>query len=43
MNAYGCDVIVKRPDHYIFGACRTARELPPLLAELRRQLRPAMA
>jgi hypothetical protein len=38
MDEYGCDVIVKRPDFNIFGACRTAYELPALLAELRGQL-----
>lgn len=38
MNEYACDVIVKRPDHYIFGTCRKASEFPRLLAELRRQL-----
>lgn len=38
MDEYGCDVIVKRPDFYIFGACRSARELPALLADLRGQL-----
>ena len=39
MDEYGCDVIVKRPDYYIFGACRSARELPALIADLREQLR----
>jgi 2-polyprenyl-6-methoxyphenol hydroxylase-like FAD-dependent oxidoreductase len=38
MDEYGCDVIVKRPDFYIFGACPTARELPALIADLREQL-----
>jgi len=38
MDEYGCDVIVKRPDYYIFGACPTLRDLPALLADLRRQL-----
>jgi len=38
MDAYGCDVIVKRPDFYIFGACPTLRELPALIADLRDQL-----
>ena len=38
MDEYGCDVIVKRPDYYIFGACPTPRELPALIAELRGQL-----
>jgi len=38
MDAYGCDVILKRPDYTIFGACPTARELPALLADLREQL-----
>ena len=38
MDEYGCDVIVKRPDHYIFGACPSARELPALIADLREQL-----
>jgi hypothetical protein len=39
MDEYGCDVVVKRPDFYIFGACPTARELPALIADLREQLR----
>ena len=38
MDAYGCDIIVKRPDFSIFGACRTAAELPVLMTDLRRQL-----
>ena len=38
MDEYGCDVIVKRPDYYIFGACRSAHELPALFADLREQL-----
>jgi hypothetical protein len=39
MDEYGCDIIIKRPDHYIFGACRNAGELPALMADLRDQLR----
>jgi 2-polyprenyl-6-methoxyphenol hydroxylase-like FAD-dependent oxidoreductase len=39
MDEYGCDVIVKRPDFYIFGACRTSAELPALLTDLRTQIR----
>jgi hypothetical protein len=39
MDEYGCDVIVKRPDYYVFGACPSARELPALIADLREQLR----
>jgi 2-polyprenyl-6-methoxyphenol hydroxylase-like FAD-dependent oxidoreductase len=39
MDEYGCDVIVKRPDYTIFGACRTIGDLPALLADLRDQLR----
>jgi 2-polyprenyl-6-methoxyphenol hydroxylase-like FAD-dependent oxidoreductase len=38
MDEYGCDVIVKRPDFAIFGACPTARELPALIADMREQL-----
>jgi len=38
MDAYGCDVIVKRPDYYLFGACPSLDDLPGLLAELRSQL-----
>jgi len=38
MDEYGCDVVVKRPDYYIFGACPTVRELPALIADLREQL-----
>lgn len=39
MDEYGCDVIVKRPDQYIFGACPSVAELPVLIADLREQLR----
>ena len=38
MDEYGCDVIVKRPDYYIFGACPTVKDLPALIADLRMQL-----
>src|SRR6185312_13864336 len=38
MDEYNSDIIVKRPDFYIFGTCRNAQELPALLGELRRQL-----
>ena len=38
MDEYGCDIIVKRPDHYIFGTCR-AGGLAALVADLRAQLR----
>jgi 2-polyprenyl-6-methoxyphenol hydroxylase-like FAD-dependent oxidoreductase len=37
MDEYGCDVLVKRPDHYLFGACGMA-QLPVMLADLRAQL-----
>jgi 2-polyprenyl-6-methoxyphenol hydroxylase-like FAD-dependent oxidoreductase len=37
MDEYGCDVLVKRPDHYLFGACR-AGDLGAMLADLRAQL-----
>jgi 2-polyprenyl-6-methoxyphenol hydroxylase-like FAD-dependent oxidoreductase len=38
MDEYGCDVIVKRADYYIFGAGATLSDLPGLLADLRGQL-----
>lgn len=38
MDEYDCDVIVKRPDYTIFGACPTARELPALIGGMRGQL-----
>jgi len=38
MDQYGCDVVVKRPDYYIFGACPAVRDLPALIAEMRGQL-----
>jgi hypothetical protein len=38
MDEYGCDVIVKRPDFYIFGAAKTLSGLPALIADLRLQL-----
>ena len=41
MDEYGCDIIVKRPDYHIFGACRTAQDLPALLSDMREQLRPS--
>jgi hypothetical protein len=37
MDEYGCDVLVKRPDHYLFGACKAA-DLSAVLADLRAQL-----
>jgi hypothetical protein len=43
MDEYGCDVIVKRPDYYIFGACRTVGDLPALIADMRDQLRTGRA
>jgi 2-polyprenyl-6-methoxyphenol hydroxylase-like FAD-dependent oxidoreductase len=38
MDEYGCDVILKRPDYTIFGACPTLKELPALIGNLRAQL-----
>jgi hypothetical protein len=38
MDEYACDVIVKRPDHYIFAACPSAADLPAIMADLREQL-----
>ena len=38
MDEYRCNVIVKRPDFNIFGACPTVSELPALMADLRDQL-----
>ncbi len=38
MDEYGCAILVKRPDHYLFGGCRTARDLPALIADVRAQL-----
>jgi len=38
MDEYACDVIVKRPDYYIFGACPGVQDLPALLSDLRTQL-----
>lgn len=38
MDEYGCDVIVKRPDNYIFAAAKSVAELPAVIAELRGQL-----
>lgn len=37
-DEYGCDVIVKRPDYYIYGACPALADLPGLIADLRDQL-----
>jgi 2-polyprenyl-6-methoxyphenol hydroxylase-like FAD-dependent oxidoreductase len=37
MDELACDVIVKRPDYYMFGACRSVHGLPALIADLRDQ------
>ena len=36
LDEYGCDAVIARPDHYMFGGCRKVSELPGLIAELRR-------
>jgi 2-polyprenyl-6-methoxyphenol hydroxylase-like FAD-dependent oxidoreductase len=38
MDEYGCDVILKRPDYYLFGGVPTLALLPALIAHLRQQL-----
>ena len=38
MDEYGCDVIVKRPDHYIFGACPFVQDIPEIIADLKEHL-----
>jgi flavoprotein hydroxylase len=38
LDAYGCDVLLKRPDYYIFGAAQTVDSAGALVAEVRRQL-----
>lgn len=38
MDDYGCDVLVKRADYYLFGACKSVADLPKMIAEMRRQL-----
>jgi hypothetical protein len=38
MDRLGCDVIIKRPDYYAFGTCRTVADLPALLAVFRHRL-----
>lgn len=35
MDTLGCDALMKRPDNYLFAACRSVEALPALLAELR--------
>jgi hypothetical protein len=41
MNEYGCDVLLKRPDYYLFGARRSAKDLPALIGDLRGQIQDA--
>ncbi len=38
MNALGCDILLKRPDYYLFGACRMAADLLSLMQDVRAQL-----
>ena len=33
-----CDVLLARPDYYLFGACRHAKNLPALIGDLRGQM-----
>lgn len=39
MDEYGADVLVKRPDYYLFGAGRRLADLPRLVGDLRQSLR----
>jgi flavoprotein hydroxylase len=41
MDEYDCEVIVKRPDNYIFGTCRSIEDLPATIADMREQLHTA--
>jgi 2-polyprenyl-6-methoxyphenol hydroxylase-like FAD-dependent oxidoreductase len=38
LDAYGCDVLLARPDYYLFGGCRSLGDLPRLLDRLRARL-----
>ena len=38
MDEHECDVLIKRPDYYMFGACSFA-QLPSAMADMRAQLR----
>ncbi|MDH7794997.1 MULTISPECIES: bifunctional 3-(3-hydroxy-phenyl)propionate/3-hydroxycinnamic acid hydroxylase [unclassified Beijerinckia] len=42
MDEYGADVLVKRPDYYLFGAGRRLADLPRLMEDLRESLRTKM-
>jgi len=37
LDEHGCDVLITRPDYYMFGAC-TFAQLPAVLADMRAQL-----
>lgn len=41
MDEMSCDVIVKRPDYYMFAACEHVDGLPILIADLRHRLHAA--
>ena len=38
MDEYGCDVLLARPDFYLFGVCKSLAELPRLIGRLRTRL-----
>lgn len=38
-DLYGCEVILKRPDHYLVSTAQGVDDLPSLLADLKEQLR----
>jgi hypothetical protein len=38
MDEYGCDVLLARPDFYLFGACKSVAELPGLIGRLRERV-----
>lgn len=38
MDEYGCNVIVKRPDYHMFGACPALSDLPAMISNLESEL-----
>ena len=38
LDAYSCDVLLKRPDYYVFGGARSVEEMSGLFKTLRARL-----
>jgi hypothetical protein len=38
LDEFGCELLIKRPDYYVFGMCPSVTDLPALIDDFRHQL-----